>query len=84
MRTADRFSVYRGAVLYGVAEWGGGRGGRSGGVGGGEEGVGVGGLGWWWLFQWWRDTIGRIFEASLANTKFRLNTVLSETLFKKN
>ena len=24
MRAADRFSVYRGAVRYGVAEWGGG------------------------------------------------------------
>ena len=41
MRTADRFSVHRGAVLYGVAEvWVG--------VGGGEGCVvGVGGLGWW-------------------------------------
>ena len=77
MRTADRFSVFRGAVRYGVAEWGGG-GGEDGGRGG------WGGLGWWWLFQWWRDTIGRILEASLANTKFRLNTVLSKTLYKKN
>ena len=27
--------------------------------------------------------MGRMPEASLANTKFRLNTVLSKTLFKK-
>ena len=30
-----------------------------------------------------RDTMGRMPEASLVNTKFRLNAVLSKTLLSK-